>query len=374
MGPTVQPRIGYLDGIRALAIASVLIVHWLSSQLPIGYGGYIGVDVFFVLSGYIITSMLWRSTVTGSIAGRWLTFIRRRIRRLYPALIGMVVGTILLSALIPGAPSDPLDLLPTAALALTQAMSFYAAAEITPPNPYDITWSLAVEWMFYLVWPLLIFAAKRREIAPMKLARASAYIALTVYCLALLQSDRWFYYGPVARVPEIVAGGVLALVLAASSSEAWTGRQKNVTVAVAGLSLAALAAYTMLGPVQWSPVFRFVGAPLTVIATLSLIVVGVRAPASGIVRLLSAPLMTYVGRISYSVYLWHAVPLAILTRNSLPGVSLVVVAIIGVISSLAFSFASYYLLEKPFLKPRVTSLAITPTPDNSTDNANNLFR
>src|SRR5438128_12084534 len=85
-------RVDYLDGIRAIAIGSVVSVHWLSWYTQYLHGGYIGVDVFFVLSGFIITTMLWRTPLPGSLAAGWWSFIRRRVARLYPALLGLVVG------------------------------------------------------------------------------------------------------------------------------------------------------------------------------------------------------------------------------------------------------------------------------------------
>jgi peptidoglycan/LPS O-acetylase OafA/YrhL len=141
-------RIDYLDGIRAMAIVAVLVVHWLGSQVPAGLGGYIGVDIFFVLSGYIITTILWRSRSQQSIHRQWGRFILRRVRRLYPALLGMIVGTLLLFALVPGAPIGLEDLFPMAGLAIVQGYSFFAAAQLGPLGPFAVTWSLAVEWMF----------------------------------------------------------------------------------------------------------------------------------------------------------------------------------------------------------------------------------
>jgi len=100
-------RVAYLDGIRALAIGGVLVVHWIGTRSGFALGGYIGVDLFFVLSGYIISTMLWRGRPQGrSIAAQYRTFLRRRVVRLYPPLLAMVLGTITIYALLPtGAPA-----------------------------------------------------------------------------------------------------------------------------------------------------------------------------------------------------------------------------------------------------------------------------
>ena len=84
-------RFDYLDGIRAVAIGAVLSLHWLSWYSPLFHGGSIGVDIFFVLSGFIITTMLWRSKAIGSVGSAWWAFVKRRVVRLYPALLGLVL-------------------------------------------------------------------------------------------------------------------------------------------------------------------------------------------------------------------------------------------------------------------------------------------
>src|SRR3954452_18654670 len=116
-------RFDYLDGIRAVAIAVVIALHWFSWYVPLFHGGAIGVDLFFVLSGFIITTMLWR-TPTG-----WGSFVRRRVLRLYPALVGLVVGSVLRYAVVPWAPTDPVDVARRGVVALTQTSSLWAAQQ-----------------------------------------------------------------------------------------------------------------------------------------------------------------------------------------------------------------------------------------------------
>lgn len=246
-----QSRIDYLDGIRALAIGCVLVVHWISSQFPIGYGGYIGVDIFFVLSGYIITTILWRSRSEASGGRQWGRFMWRRIMRLYPALIGMVVGTLLIFAVVPSAPLTVGELSTMAIVALTQLSFVVQASDLGPLGPFSVTWSLAVEWLFYILWPVALLLSKRSHVRTMTLARWTAGIAAGMYALALFQEPRWFYFGPMTHVPELLAGGVLALVLV-------TSRLKGVDIAhrrlaeIAAVGLIGLViAYAVFGPVQW---------------------------------------------------------------------------------------------------------------------------
>src|SRR6478609_8544526 len=133
-------RFDYLDGIRAVAIAAVLALHWFSWYVPLFHGGVIGVDLFFVLSGFIITTVLWRgSTGYGS-------FVRRRLVRLYPALLGLVLGSVLLYAVVPSAPVDPVEVARRGVLVLTQASSVWAAEQdgslwLPDLQPFGHTWS-----------------------------------------------------------------------------------------------------------------------------------------------------------------------------------------------------------------------------------------
>jgi peptidoglycan/LPS O-acetylase OafA/YrhL len=365
-------RIQYLDGIRALAIAAVLILHWVGSQTQAGLGGYIGVDVFFALSGYIITTILWRSRSTAPIGSQWRRFIARRIRRLYPALVGMVVGTIVLFLVVPGAPLGLDDLVPMGALALGQGYSFFAAAEIGPLGPFAVTWSLAVEWMFYLFWPLVVFSAKSSRMPARTLARWAAIAAIAIYAVALLQGNHWFYYGPFARVPEIIAGGVLALLVISEKPARRPTLERKVLVGASAVGLVLFVIYTAVAPVQWSPIFRLIGAPLAVAVTLLLIWSGHRASDIWLTRLLSLRPLTFIGRSSYSIYLWHNVPLAVLTRESLPGVPLWIVALIGVSSSLVLSLLSYRFLELPYMRSKTAALeparaSEEPNPDRGWD-------
>jgi peptidoglycan/LPS O-acetylase OafA/YrhL len=356
-GILTMNRIGYLDGIRALAILSVLAVHWIASQLPIAYGGYIGVDLFFVLSGYIITNLLWRRNTDRSTLANYGRFLKRRVVRLYPALLAFVVLTLVIYAVFPGAPTRVSELFVPAALALTQGYSLYAGSGAATAAPFAITWSLSIEWMFYLVWPLVVFGCRRSGMGPGRLAAWTGTTAAVIYAASLFQDSHWFYYGPLARIPEIMVGGVLALLMVRSEFGSRTVRHERALAAGAILALAFIVLYSVFGPVQWSLLFRFFGLPATVAAGLFLIWYGRRLPESPLTRALSWAPLTFLGRVSYSLYLWHMVGLNLFTTDNLGDLPLPLVGIIAVSLAIALAGLSYRFLELPMLQTRPSRVA-----------------
>jgi peptidoglycan/LPS O-acetylase OafA/YrhL len=295
-------RVAYLDGIRALAIGGVLAYHWLGSQLSLGGGGYVGVDLFFVLSGYIISTMLWRSRPRGrSVVAQYRTFLWRRVVRLYPALISLVLGTITIYALLPAARAQVADLIAPGLLALVQGSMFPMANG--NGTPFSITWSLSIEWMFYLAWPLAILAARRAGIGASQAAKAATILAGAMYFGALFQTVNWFYFGPLARIPEMLIGGALALAVVDFSYHP-PPRSPRIAMGIAFLLVAVTAEYVAFAPVVATPLYRFVGLPLAVGTCLNLIWLGLRTE-NGLIKWLSWKPLTLLGRASYSIYLWN---------------------------------------------------------------------
>lgn len=305
-----EQRVARLDGVRALAILAVVLVHWVGTRVGVGRGGYIGVDVFFVLSGYVITRSLVRRPVT------YREFMKRRLLRLYPALLAVVsVGSVVCVAL-----GQTDGLRGGAVAAVTQVSSVWAAAGGNI-GPFGITWSLAVEWYFYLLWPLALPWVTRQH----RPARFLVGAAGVLYLVALSQPAGVFYFGPVARFPEIMIGCSLALGIPRMPRGAgyWL-------VAAAGV-------WVVAGPSELSPLYRWVGLPLGVLAAVALIVNG----APGLSSL--AP----VGRASYSLYLWHAMPIAWLENDGMArGPKLAIIATLAVVAT----WVSYRLLELPAMR------------------------
>ena len=350
-------RFDYLDGIRAVAIAAVLALHWFSWYTPLFHGGSVGVDVFFVLSGFIITTMLWR-TPTG-----WVPFLRRRLVRLYPALVGLVVGALVLYAVVPWAPTSPAEVAGRGVLVLTQTTSVWAAGQsgslwLPGLQPFGQTWSLAVEWYFYLLWPVAVLAVRRRGWSARRLAVLCAVAAGAAYLVSLPLPTFPFYFGPLERCGELLVGAALALAYQ-HRGHPTHGRRATAASVVA---LVAVAAYALLGPDGHSPLYRYVGIPLAVAAAVVLIHTGYGAPTGPVHRLLGHPWLAAVGRSSYSLYLWHVVPFLLLADAPAPKP---VLGLVAVAAAVTLTWLSYRFLERPFLRARSDVLsprAVMPSP------------
>jgi peptidoglycan/LPS O-acetylase OafA/YrhL len=355
-------RFDYLDGIRALAIGAVLSLHWLSWYSPLLHGGSIGVDVFFVLSGFIITTMLWRSRGPSGLGAGWWAFVKRRVTRLYPALLGLVVGAVVLYAVTPSAPLGPLEVARRGLLTATQGSAVWAAGQhgsfwLPALHPFGQTWSLAIEWYFYLLWPLAVLALRRRGTSAGRVAVGSLVAAVPLYLVSLPLSDFWFYFGPSARFAELLVGASLGLWFQAAGTP--TPGVRRLTV-VPWLAIFALGAITLLAPAAHSPLYRYVEVPAVVLATVALIYTGYSQTGGPVHRLLSHPWLAAIGRCSYSLYLWHIVPLLLLEKAEFgwprPVLGLLTVAATAVLTALSYRF-----LERPFLRPRSDVLRPTGT-------------
>ena len=328
-----------IEGLRGIAILLVLLFH---AGLPWTPGGFMGVDVFFVISGFLITGKLWRESQQPG--GLNITrFYAWRIRRLLPAAL-VAVAAISLVGLLLAAPLDRSELAADgAASALSLAnMRFIGSvdyfAATTSPSPFLHFWSLSVEEQFYLVWPALIVLLTWRGGSSRRLIVALLIGVVASFALSIWLTDtspaRAFYLLP-TRVWQLGVGGLLALIGVAGTSRragavAWAGL---AAVAAAGVALTAEMPYPGL-------------AALLPTAGAVALLYGGAAP-SGPVRLLAAAPLRFLGKISYSLYLWHwpllVLPLMLLER-ALTGVE--VAASVAV--AIGVSWLSWRFVEQPF--------------------------
>lgn len=346
--PPVPPsRIDYLDGVRAVAIAAVLAVHWAEPYLPLLKGGYVGVDVFFVLSGFLITGVLWGSNpVAGATAAAYADFLRRRARRLLPALVTfLVVGTALVAGV--GSPVPATEAARSAAISVAQATSVVRGLVLDDVDPFTHTWSLSVEWMFYLAWPVVLLAWRSRGVSEYRVALGAVIGALACYAASLATTPEWFYYGPTSRTAQLLAGCAASLWLLRAGSEAtvspWLRRAGDWG---ASLALAVIVVWTVVGPHQETAAYRWFGFPLLTLSAVVLCWVSRLRRDTRAGRLLSWAPLGAIGRSSYSLYLWHVLGIQVLTRDTWgwPPLALAGTAIAGTVVA---TWLSYRYLEVP---------------------------
>ncbi len=345
-----------LDGLRTVAVALVLVYHVARTQeLSFLPGGFVGVDVFFVLSGFLITSLLLREhRSTGRVDLR--RFYVRRLWRLYPALVLVCAVVVVAVVVLPGSfdleAASPLEAL----VALAYGMSWWSGLELSG-GPYllGLTWSLSVEEHFYLLWPLLLLALLRRGGGVRSVAvvavLANAHPAVLWHLGA--DPDR-LYYLPDARFSQLLTGCVLAAALAARPD---LGRWRPaVSSRAATGSVLLIAVVALVGSRYdgwyWSGGLQLVGVGAAVV--IGHLAVHRDGRLSKLLRW--GPLPT-LGVWSYGIYLWH-LPLIRLAQPVL-GETLLVAVLAG-LAAVPVAAASYRFVEQPLQRRRTLRLLSAP--------------
>ena len=346
-----------LDGLRGLAVVAVVAYH-----LEYLHGGFLGVDVFLVLSGFLITGLaLGEIGDTGHLSLR--AFWGRRVRRLVPALL-VVVLAVTLVALAIGWPRDELDSLGWDGVATltwwanwrqVQGPSYWASGE----NLFRHAWSLSIEEQFYVLWPLVLVGAAaiarrlRRSVVPVvgAIALAGAVLSATwhlvlAHRLAAEDLSR-VYVGTDARALAPLLGCALACLLASRRPAALAaGTVGRVVGAIGGIVLIVLFVSAEVA----SPALYRNG--ILIVASLASAAVVARASAlpaddrSVLGWAVTADVTRYLGSRSYAIYLWSW-PIQVLVRFQWPDLPKAVVALVTVALSLGLAEASFRLLEDP---------------------------
>jgi peptidoglycan/LPS O-acetylase OafA/YrhL len=319
-----------LDGIRAIAIGAVLAYHASNLFFP---GGYLGVDLFFVLSGYLITSLLVRERdVTGRIdLGKF--YMRRALRILPPLGLGLAFA-----ALFPvNGTFAPWSLGALAEVA-TPVLLFFA--NFVDPDQLDVmhhTWSLSVEEQFYLVWPV-VFALLRFSPKPLLIALAALVVAGPVLRIGLLEAGvelEWVYRA--IRPGGLALGCIAALI--AWRPPGW----------LAAMSLGAICVALVLAPRDW-----MIGVGLTLFSLLAAVTIkGVATAPRGfwLKRLLAHPVLVWAGRRSYGAYVYHfPIVAALLLYKERQGLPLAALMAVLVLATFAVAELSYRFVEAPIMK------------------------
>ncbi|MBW2389558.1 MAG: acyltransferase family protein [Deltaproteobacteria bacterium] len=336
-----------LDGLRAVAVLSVILYHVGVSWMP---GGFLGVDVFFVLSGYLITSLLRLEQIeTATIQLR--VFWGRRLRRLVPALLAVLTAVVAYGSML-AEPSERERLASDGLSSLFYVSNWHFIARETSyfdqfnaPSPLLHTWSLGIEEQWYLIWPIVMILAARwlgnRE-GRGAIGFGCAAIASAVWMAVLFDPSgdpSRVYYGTDTRAQDLLVGCALAFLLGDPRSvprsvPGWLGPVCGLLV-VLGLSLASdRSAWTYRG-----------GLLVFALATGGVISAAVQ-PGGWTRRVLCTAPLRYIGKISYGMYLWHWPLLLFLGSGGLglDGISLQLgcLALTGMVAGV-----SYHVLESP---------------------------
>jgi peptidoglycan/LPS O-acetylase OafA/YrhL len=351
-----KPSSGFrpdIEGMRGIAVLLVVMYH---CGIPGFDGGFIGVDVFFALSGYLITGLILNEIArTGKVSFR--NFYARRARRLLPAAGLVILSTLLLGLLV----YSPLELAGFAKWASYTSLyvsnymfvrdsSNYFASDVAT-NPFLHTWSLAIEEQFYLLWPALIVTAllimkSRRRLAVLLTLISTASLALCIWLTHHRQP--WAFFSLPPRAWEFGLGG-LACMLPAQR----LGLHPRWTKLLGWAGLIAVLA----GGYFYSPQTRFPGiaALLPVAGTLATLISGTFIPvtsssgtaggSSALAALLGSRVLQYLGRLSYSWYLWHW-PILLMASVRFPDITWRGKLIAGAVA-LLLAQITFLVLEKP---------------------------
>ncbi|MCW2626115.1 acyltransferase family protein [Mycobacterium sp.] len=361
-----------LDGIRAVAVALVLAEH---GGIPGVSGGFLGVDVFFVLSGFLITSLLLderRRTGRIALAGFWI----RRARRLLPALIVMVLAVVAARALFPPEATATLRDNAVAAFFWVANWAFVAQrtdyfSEGTPPSPLQHTWSLGVEEQYYLLWPLLLIAVvaligARARWAVFALAAAGAVgSAAAAILMASDAGVNRVYFGTDTRAQALLVGAAAAALLVRDWSVLTAGgtliRTRWRRWVAGGLSVLGLAMLAALAHFATGSARDFRAGLLLAVAVAAVLVVAPVALDQGgfVARALALRPLVWLGAISYGVYLWHW-PIFLALNGERTGWSGWRLFAVRCAATVAVATASWWLLEQPIRRWRPVIVPMLP--------------
>ena len=319
-GSVEQPKrkksryIPALDGLRALAVLGVIAYHMGMAWMP---GGLLGVTVFFVLSGYLITSLLlieWDSTGTIDLPQFWL----RRVKRLFPAIAFVIIVTAVLCTLFDHSLLTKLREDMWAALCwvtnwwyILRDVSYFDT--LGAPSPVTHFWSLAIEEQFYVVWPVVLILAHKFGVKRTHMRNATFVLALaSALEMALLfnpdTDPSRVYYGTDTRAFSLLIGAWLAFVWPSNqlgaNNEIHLDRNVRLALdAVGGIALIGLVA--MMASIEGTSAFMYRGGILLASVITMVIIAVIVHPSSLLAKVFAAKPLVWIGLHSYGMYLWH---------------------------------------------------------------------
>ncbi len=343
----IQTRNSALDGLRGVAALAVLWSHVTVAfgLLPFSPLGGMGVLVFFALSGYLIARIVARRA---GESGAYLTFLRRRAVRLAPAIVALsVVGPLVLLAT---QSADSVSAAQQGALVLTQTAAFAINAGFPVHPVLGPTWSLTVEWVFYLSFPAYLLCMLQLRRPALTVARDSAAMAVALYAVSLLLDPQAFYLLPVANLAVMMLGA--ALGLAHHAGWASPERLRSGPWPWAGAALILILVFLPGYSLSWG--YKLAVLPGTALATMLVINGCVAGHRVG--NLLRMGFLPAIGLRAYSLYLWHMSVLWVTWTASGASRGSWTIALLGCVLLVPVVEVSYRLFEMPVLRGGASAL------------------
>ncbi|MDT0892718.1 acyltransferase family protein [Staphylococcus pseudintermedius] len=343
-----------LDGVRAVAVIAIIIYHlnpqWLS-------GGFLGVDTFFVISGYLITSLLlteYHNTGKIKLTSFWL----RRVKRLIPAVLFLVMGVIVLSLIF--MPTEIKKVRADSIAAIFYVSNWWYIMqnvdyfEQFAVQPLKHLWSLAIEEQFYLVFPIVLLSLLS-FIRRLKSIRIIFLILLVISMIAMMvlyvpnENVARVYFGTDTRIQTLLMGVLLALVWPPFQLKAKVNRQMRTMIDTAGVVGLAILFICFKFVSETNSILYYGGFFL--ISTVTLLVIASSVHPSGyFAKFLGNKVFTFIGSRSYSLYLWHYPIIVLIHHQFVQGQIPPLVYVVEILLMVLMAEFSYKFIEQPFRK------------------------